>query len=47
MLSLVTKALENSIDKVAMIRSETLDPVVKSFYRVGVYVAILIGIGCA
>lgn len=45
-LSLVTKALEASIDKVAMIRSEPLDPVVMSFYRVAVYVVIIIAVGC-
>lgn len=45
LLSLVTKALENSLDKMAIIRGSSVDPIVMSFYRVAIYVAIIVAIG--
>lgn len=40
-LSLFISALENSIDKMAVIQSEKLDPIIMSFYRVLVFVVIM------
>lgn len=45
LLWLFTNAIENSIDKMAVIRSEQLDPIVMTFYRVTIYVVIIALIG--